>query len=1099
GNTPSSVTGTMRTDGKPYSGPIVPELTNVQQTQEDYLFKIQQGGYYGHPNAIRGEYVLNGGNPSSAMDSAQVDAYPVGTRPDINYKGFAFDFQHNKSPDGTIEYKSSTFNSALKGKILVVRYSQNDDIIVLTPGGTNKNIISYTEGAGIPGFSGFSDPLDLIENKLNGNIYVSEYGGNGQIVLLKPKTTQQVTTNVSAVADAQVRGGVYASVNYGRDSSMMIKGATNGDYKRAAYLKFNLPSINNITSAKLRFYAKNIENTSTVSISAYGGTIDGWAESTINNTNAPSATSLLGSIAVSAQLKYYEIDVTAFVKTQVAGDKIVTFLLKDASTQNIGIKINSKEFGSNVPKLVILSNESTSLIQSSITNATSPTTGLLAPISNKESSRTTGYIIPECDAPESSVMLATAVSQTVLLPIADAFVRNGTYATTNYGLDTSLIVKGSSSAGFARNSYLKFNLSSLGNVSSAKLRVYGNNIDDATAVSLSAYGIDNDAWTETAIIWNNSPTTASAPITSVPVNNVKKYYEIDVTPYIVSQVAGDKVASFLIKDATNKTKTLLFNSKENKSNRPELVIESSATAQPSNALLFVENIDKFPSNDNFVFSKIQTPWGRTDVKNSNHDSVVVRIHNKGLNPLSIKTLSLSNTILFAFDKLKGVPYSASALPLSIASGTYADLTIKFIALNQATRVKVLQETLTITSNDDVAPSKIINLHGLWQKQGEGSNEPYAQEMITAFGFKTSTGFGHTDPDKGDPLKLKGDQILSSNFLRADNSKPVYVIQMGAYHGCCTASEKIMWYAKGSTTFSTIFTHISKDGQRLLPRKSEPSSIATSIFTPSGAFGFKTGTRDYTDPALNPGGKIGLRVWKAKDENGNVIPNSFIISNDYLGSTATNYDYNDNMYFIRNIKPEVGTAYFSELAGTPSAVDFGEKLTQSSTTLNINLKSLGQVYTNGTRDPAITITSVQIVGQNSSEFSLGVLSGSSLNPQQSVTQSVIFKPTSQGLKIADLLINYTNGYGQLRVPLYGIAKASGVTVRLNYRINSGGAAITTNGKTWRKDTLAFDNLEPYKNALLTKISSSEDDAVVLTEQSSNADKRPFRYDIPLTNG
>ncbi|MEO7800835.1 MAG: Ig-like domain-containing protein, partial [Ginsengibacter sp.] len=272
GNTPSSVTGTIRTNGKPYSGPIVPELTNVQQTQEDYLFKVQQGGYYGHPNALRGEYVLNGGNPSSAMDSAQVDAYPVGTRPDINYKGFAFDFQHNKSPDGTIEYKSSTFNSALKGKILVVRYSQNDDIIVLTPGGTNKNIISYTEGAGIPGFSGFSDPLDLIENTLNGNIYVSEYGGNGQIVLLKPKTTQQVTTNVSPVADAQVRGGVYTSVNYGRDSSIMIKGATNGDYKRSAYLKFNLPSINNITSAKLRFYAKNIENTSTVSISAYGGT-----------------------------------------------------------------------------------------------------------------------------------------------------------------------------------------------------------------------------------------------------------------------------------------------------------------------------------------------------------------------------------------------------------------------------------------------------------------------------------------------------------------------------------------------------------------------------------------------------------------------------------------------------------------------------------------------------------------------------------------------------------------------------------------------------------------------------------------------------------
>lgn len=1100
GNTPSSVSGTMRTNGSLYSGPIVPELTNVQQTQKDYLFKIQKGGYYGHPNALRGEYVLNGGNPTSGNDSAQVDAYPVGTLPDPNYKGFAFDFQSNKSPDGTIEYKSSTFNNALKGKILIVRYSQNDDIIVLTPGGTNKNIISYTEGAGIPGFSGFSDPLDLVENKLNGNIYVSEYGGNGQIVLLKPKTTQQITTNLSPVADAQIRGGIYASTNYGRDSSMMVKGATNGDFKRATYLKFNLPSLNNITSAKLRFYAKNIENTSTVTISAYGGNNDGWAETTINNTNAPAAATLLGSVGVSSQLKYYDVDVTSFVKNQATVDNVVTFLLKDASTQNIGIKMNSKEFGTNTPKLVIVSNEYTSLTQSSVANPALQSLSNSSPALNSGVSNTTGYVIPECDAPESSAALAAVASQTVLSPIADAFVRNGTYANANYGSDTSLIIKGSASAGFARNSYLKFNLSTLTNVSSAKLRIYGNNTDDATAINLSAYGIDNDAWTETAINWNNSPTTSAAAITSVPVNNLKKYYELDVTPYVLSQIGGDKIASFLIKDAANKVKNLVFNSKENKANKPELVIESSTTApQRSNALLFVENLDKFPSNDNFVFSKIQTPWGRTDVKNTNHDSVVVRIHNKGINPLIVTNLSISNTALFSFDKLKGVAYSPSALPLTIASGTSADLTIRFIAVNQATRVKVVHETLTITSNDDAAPSKVIYLNGLWQKLGEGSNEPYAQEMINTFGFKTSTGFGHTDPDKGDPLKVKGDQILSSNFLRADNTKPVYVIQMGAYHGCCVSSEKIMWYAKGSTTTNTIFTHIPKDGQRLLPRKSEPSSIATSTFTPSGAFGFKTGTKDYTDPALNPGGKIGLRVWKAKDENGNIIPNSFIISNDYLGTTATNYDYNDNMYFVRNIRPEVGTAYYSELSGTPSAIDFGERLTQSSTSLTLNLKSLGQVYSNGTQDPAITISSIQIVGDNSSEFSLGVLSGSTLTPQQTVTQTVLFKPTSQGLKIADLLVNYTNGYGQLRVPLYGIAKASGVTVKLNYRINSGGAAITANGKTWRKDTLAFDNLEPYKNALLTKISNSEDDAALLDEQSSNADKKPFRYEIPLTNG
>ncbi len=193
GNTPASVDGTLRTDGSIYKGPPVPALSNVQQTQHDYLFRVMKGGYYGHPNPLRGEYVLNGGNPTAAQDAEQVDDYPVGTKPDVNYRGYAFDFQNNKSPDGAIEYKSNTFNCALKGKLLIVRYSQNDDIITLTPGGPNNDIISFVEGPSIEGFSGFIDPLDLTEDVKTGNIYVSEYGGEGKIILLRPKAVSQLS------------------------------------------------------------------------------------------------------------------------------------------------------------------------------------------------------------------------------------------------------------------------------------------------------------------------------------------------------------------------------------------------------------------------------------------------------------------------------------------------------------------------------------------------------------------------------------------------------------------------------------------------------------------------------------------------------------------------------------------------------------------------------------------------------------------------------------------------------------------------------------------------------------------------------------------
>jgi len=161
-------------------------LTNVQQTQEDYLYRIVKGGYYGHPNPKRGEYSMNGGNPTSAKDVAEVVAYPVGTLPDANWRGNIFNFKNNASPDGFIEYKSNTFNGGLKGKLLFVRYSAHDDIITLTPG-TNNDIVASAEGPSIPGFSGFIDPLDLAEDVRNGNIYVSEYGGDsGKITLLRP-------------------------------------------------------------------------------------------------------------------------------------------------------------------------------------------------------------------------------------------------------------------------------------------------------------------------------------------------------------------------------------------------------------------------------------------------------------------------------------------------------------------------------------------------------------------------------------------------------------------------------------------------------------------------------------------------------------------------------------------------------------------------------------------------------------------------------------------------------------------------------------------------------------------------------------------------
>ncbi len=190
-----------------------------------------------------------------------------------------------------------------------------------------------------------------------------------------------------------------------------------------------------------------------------------------------------------------------------------------------------------------------------------------------------------------------------------------------------------------------------------------------------------------------------------------------------------------------------------------------------------------------------------------------------------------------------------------------------------------------------------------------------------------------------------------------------------------------------------------------------------------------------------------------------------------------------------------------MTSTPSAVDFGEKLLQTTNTFSLSLQSLGNVYINGSSDPDLIITAVKIVGENKAEFSASLPAETVLSPQETTSLNIRFNPTSEGLKIADLLVYHNNSLIPYRVPLYGIAKSSGTTVTVHKRINSGSSTATTiNGKTWSADNqYAFDNLEPYTNIQLTQIAATDEDPLYLVEQSSNGDKKPFRYKIPLAKG
>ncbi|MEO6218796.1 MAG: DNRLRE domain-containing protein [Ginsengibacter sp.] len=875
---------------------------------------------------------------------------------------------------------------------------------------------------------------------------------SGVAFINSPLSAQTITLLPSA--DAYVRNGAYANNNYGSITSLIVKGSPNSGFTRYSYLKFSLGSIVNVKSAKLRIYGYNMDNTSVINMAVYSVNDDSWSETGITFNNAPASGALsLSSTVVNDVIAYYELDVSDFVKSQLAGDKIVSLVLKDTSRKDKNLYFSSKEAGNNQPQLLI----------------------------------------------DTTTASSSVIS---LMPSADAHVRNGNYSNNNYGSDTSLIVKGSPNSGFTRFSFLKFSLPLISNVGSAKLRIYGSNKDNTSAINVSVYGITDNSWTETGITFNNSPVPTGSALSSVAVNNLAGYYDLDVTNFVRGQQTA---VSFVLKDVTNKDKSLYFNSKENAANKPQLIIDTSATgSQPiSNALLFIENPDNFPSHDHFVFSHIQIPWTRDTVYNSNHDSLKVRIRNNGINPLVVSSLTISNEALWKIDKINGVTYNpGTQLPATVSSGGVLVVIVKFIAQNAATRAKVLNETLTINSNDDKFPVKKVYLDGLWQYSAEGSHEPYTQEIITVFGYKSAIGFGSKDPDQGDSSALKGDEIRPSYFVRSDTTRPVSIRQLAAYHNCCHSVETFKWFYKGTTVYNSVFSQIGLDGQSLLPRRSTSVNNfpAGGTMTPSGAFGIYIGGNT-SDAFRNLGKKLGVRVYLAKDSAGYIIPNAYFLANDYLGSGSTNYDYNDNVYYISNVKPYLGTAYNSPLNVTPSAMEFGERSLSQSLSKQLNISNGGKTYTNGTQDPPITITSVTITGANKSEFSASMPLQTTLNPQAATAMTVTFNPATQGLKIADLLIYYSNSLVPKRVPLYGIAKGFGVTVTANFRINSGSSnAITINGKTWAADNqYSFDNLDPYTNPALKNIAGTDEDSLYIYEQSSNGDKKPFRYQFPLANG
>jgi hyaluronate lyase len=171
-----------------------------------------------------------------------------------------------------------------------------------------------------------------------------------------------------------------------------------------------------------------------------------------------------------------------------------------------------------------------------------------------------------------------AGAATALVPVVDAYVRDGSYSGTNYGADTTLVVKatGNTDDGYNRIAYLRFDLSGLTRpVERAVLWVYGKTADSAgIQTGLRAWPVTDDTWTKSGLTWKTRPALTGAALgTEVQISTAPDWVGLDVTAFVAASApaaGGDGRASLAIWQSTVPGLLVILNSRQNAANQPWL-------------------------------------------------------------------------------------------------------------------------------------------------------------------------------------------------------------------------------------------------------------------------------------------------------------------------------------------------------------------------------------------------------------------------------------------------------------------------------------------------------------------------------------------------
>ncbi|MGP9576061.1 carbohydrate-binding protein [Halomonas sp. AOP42-D2-25] len=964
--------------------------TNVEK-QDDYLFKIVEGGYYGHPNPLRDEYIMNGGNPTGGSDPNQVDRYPTGTNPEGNYDiSGVYSLGENRSPNGAVEYTSGIFGGNLQGNVLFTEYSGGDDVrsITLDANGNvigddvlrdpDGNVISYV------------DPLDVIENPVTGQLYLLTLNrGNGQSQIIRldpapggvvdpvdpdpepgddlvsllviqaedntPNDGTSVTIAEGAGTEIQIRdinntetteglpnglrpgafgldgntngndgvpGGYadYGSTNadfmtFGfnlaaedaGDSVLRLRYANGGDTNRPLEVFVNNQSVGvynfgpapaGIVDTDQRWaewMTQDIEaalvvGENTVRLQATANTgpnidqleiLQAPEDSTLGFTDYEAENASLGGpVVVPESVDDRNASGDGYVDFDGTGDQTITWTVDVNETGNyqVGFRYALAASKADRPMEVTVNGVNLGLVNFSGQSNEAESNWFFQEllVNLQTGSNTISVTAPEANGPNVDLLRVPDAPTDNFMPVY-ADVSDGARIELESGDSARTINDLTADFYFTVDADGLYRLDLAANAGASdgqglSLTLNGQPVD------VLSYPGEGDAGEEGTYVELEAGVEYNLRVVS-SADGADELDYLDVTP-----LTGDEGA--------------------------DIGVQSGDAAYYSDRLHFSYLENNSASADDRDFK----------------ESATVTISNTGSEVLEILDADIDGPFVLE---------NPSAFEgLTLAAGESLDVTVLFDRDSYTPPTNdagdgVFEGRIRLVTNDADSPIAEIHMAGFWQARDEGGWEPNVNEVWEVFGFGnridglTTVGGGENsvlnDFDLYRPVN--DDEVLSRYWTLADGAGEAKITQLAAYHGPSGATLGI--HNPGNKGQDIIFSnHAGDNNQSLLPIKSD-GQFATASFsladipggwTGQGVFGIEVANLS-TDPSLNPEGGgtppadaegiergYTVRMFRALDAEGNVIPNTYLGIMDYTG---INYDYNDNMFLIEGVSPIAG--------------------------------------------------------------------------------------------------------------------------------------------------------------------------------------------------